>query len=38
LIGELTGQLLFAPPNVAGWGYAQWLDTSRLAGRFTAVT
>jgi uncharacterized protein (DUF1800 family) len=36
-IGELTGQRLFAPPNVAGWDYADWLDTSRLAGRFTAV-
>jgi uncharacterized protein (DUF1800 family) len=36
-IGELTGQRLFAPPNVAGWDYGDWLDTSRWAGRFTAV-
>jgi uncharacterized protein (DUF1800 family) len=36
-IGELTGQRLFAPPNVAGWDYTHWLDTSRWAGRFTAV-
>jgi uncharacterized protein (DUF1800 family) len=37
-IGEQAGQRLFAPPNVAGWDYAHWLDTSRWAGRFTAVT
>lgn len=37
-IGELTGQRLFMPPNVAGWDYKHWLDTSRWAGRFTAVT
>jgi hypothetical protein len=36
-IGELTGQRLFEPPNVAGWDYALWLDTSRWSGRFTAV-
>jgi uncharacterized protein (DUF1800 family) len=37
-IGEQCGQRLFDPPNVAGWNYASWLDTSRWAGRFTAVT
>jgi uncharacterized protein (DUF1800 family) len=37
-IGEQAGQRLFMPPNVAGWDYAHWLDTSRWAGRFTAVT
>ena len=36
-VGELTGQRLFMPPNVAGWDYRHWLDTSRWAGRFTAV-
>jgi uncharacterized protein (DUF1800 family) len=36
-IGELTGQRLFEPPNVAGWDYDHWLDTSRWSGRFTAV-
>ena len=36
-IGELTGQRLFEPPNVAGWDYEHWLDTSRWSGRFTAV-
>jgi hypothetical protein len=36
-IGEQTGQRLFEPPNVAGWDYSHWLDTSRWSGRFTAV-
>jgi len=37
-IGDQAGQRLFLPPNVAGWDYQHWLDTSRWAGRFTAVT
>jgi uncharacterized protein (DUF1800 family) len=37
-IGDHAGQRLFMPPNVAGWDYTHWLDTSRWAGRFTAVT
>jgi uncharacterized protein (DUF1800 family) len=36
-IGQLAGQRLFYPPNVAGWDYSHWLDTSRWAGRLTAV-
>jgi uncharacterized protein (DUF1800 family) len=36
-ISELTGQRLFLPPNVSGWDYSRWLDTSRWAGRFTAA-
>jgi len=36
-IAQLTGQVLFQPPNVSGWNYAQWLDTSRWAGRLEAV-
>ena len=36
-IASLTGQVLFQPPNVSGWNYAQWLDTSRWAGRLEAV-
>jgi uncharacterized protein (DUF1800 family) len=36
-IASLTGQVLFQPPNVSGWDYAQWLDTSRWAGRLQAV-
>jgi hypothetical protein len=37
-IGQQAGQRLFEPPNVAGWNYADWLDTARWSGRFTAVT
>ena len=37
-IGQQAGQRLFDPPNVAGWDYTHWLDTSRWAGRFTTVT
>ncbi|MBV8219126.1 MAG: DUF1800 family protein [Solirubrobacterales bacterium] len=36
-IAGLTGQVLFQPPNVSGWNYAQWLDTARWAGRLEAV-
>jgi uncharacterized protein (DUF1800 family) len=36
-IAGLTGQVLFQPPNVSGWDYAQWLDTARWAGRLMAV-
>ena len=36
-VASLTGQVLFQPPNVSGWDYAQWLDTSRWAGRLEAV-
>jgi uncharacterized protein (DUF1800 family) len=36
-VGDITGQMLFQPPNVAGWNYAQWLDTSRWSGRVQAV-
>jgi hypothetical protein len=37
-IAQQAGQLLFEPPNVAGWDYTEWLDTARWSGRFTAVT
>jgi hypothetical protein len=36
-ICQQAGQMLFEPPNVAGWDYTHWLDTSRWAGRFSAV-
>ncbi|HTX29824.1 MAG TPA: DUF1800 family protein [Solirubrobacteraceae bacterium] len=36
-VASLTGQVLFQPPNVSGWNYADWLDTARWAGRLTAV-
>jgi uncharacterized protein (DUF1800 family) len=32
-----AGQLLFDPPNVAGWDEERWLDTARLAGRWNAA-
>ncbi|GAB5535154.1 MAG: hypothetical protein Rubg2KO_14030 [Rubricoccaceae bacterium] len=35
---QLAGQRLFDPPTVAGWpGGRAWLDTSRLAARWTHV-
>jgi hypothetical protein len=36
-IGDLTGQRLFFPPNVAGWDDARWLDTNTFRGRWTAA-
>ena len=36
-IGDLTGQRLFYPPNVAGWDDARWLDTATFRGRWYAV-
>ena len=36
-LGVVTGQKLFEPPNVSGWDYTDWLDTSRWAGRLDAV-
>jgi len=36
-IGTETGQRLFEPPNVAGWDYTHWLDTSRWSARFQAI-
>jgi uncharacterized protein (DUF1800 family) len=36
-VAQLTGQVLFQPPNVSGWDYTHWLDTSRWAGRLVAV-
>jgi uncharacterized protein (DUF1800 family) len=36
-IAAETGQRLFEPPNVAGWDYSHWLDTSRWSARFTAI-
>ena len=32
------GIFVVETPNLAGWDYAHWLDTSRWSGRFTAVT
>jgi hypothetical protein len=37
-IGQLAGQQLFYPPNVAGWDDSRWLDTATFRGRWLAVT
>ena len=37
-IGQLSGQQLFYPPNVAGWDDSRWLDTATFLGRWTAVS
>jgi uncharacterized protein (DUF1800 family) len=33
-IGEMSGQMLFYPPNVAGWDDSRWLDTATWRGRW----
>jgi len=33
-LGDMSGQQLFHPPNVAGWNDRAWLDTSSLYGRW----
>jgi hypothetical protein len=37
-LGDLAGQQLFRPPNVAGWDDSTWLDTSTWRGRAMMVT
>jgi uncharacterized protein (DUF1800 family) len=34
---EPAGQVLFMPPNVAGWDDTRWLDTSRMRARWNIV-
>src|SRR5205823_12356636 len=36
-IADLSGQLLFHPPNVAGWDESRWLDTATFRGRWLAA-
>ena len=36
-IGDLSGQHLFYPPNVAGWDDTRWLDTATFRGRWIGV-
>jgi uncharacterized protein (DUF1800 family) len=36
-IGEMSGQKLFYPPNVAGWDDSRWLDTATWRGRWWAA-
>jgi uncharacterized protein (DUF1800 family) len=37
-LGSMAGQRLFAPPNVAGWDEARWLDTATWRGRWWIAT
>jgi uncharacterized protein (DUF1800 family) len=34
-LGDMSGQMLFYPPNVSGWNDRAWLDTSTLYGRWS---
>ena len=36
-ICDLAGQVLFSPPNVAGWDEQRWLDTASFRGRWLAA-
>ena len=36
-LSDDMGQMLFWPPNVAGWDDNRWLDTSRMRARWEAV-
>jgi hypothetical protein len=36
-IGQEAGQQLFYPPNVSGWDFDAWIDTSTLRGRWDMV-
>lgn len=36
-ISDLAGQMLFHPPNVAGWDETRWLDTATFRGRWLAA-
>jgi len=33
-LGQMAGQQLFYPPNVAGWDDTRWLDTATWRGRW----
>ncbi len=33
-LGDMAGQHLFQPPNVAGWDDGRWLDTATFRGRW----
>ena len=37
-LSDMAGQVLFYPPNVAGWDDARWLDTSTMRARWHFVT
>jgi uncharacterized protein (DUF1800 family) len=37
-LGAMAGQMLFYPPNVAGWDDSRWLDTATWRGRWHIAT
>jgi uncharacterized protein (DUF1800 family) len=37
-LGSMAGQMLFYPPNVAGWDDSRWLDTATWRGRWHIAT
>jgi hypothetical protein len=37
-LGQMAGQQLFYPPNVAGWDDSRWLDTATWRGRWWIAT
>jgi Protein of unknown function (DUF1800) len=37
-LSSQAGQQLFYPPNVAGWDFSRWLDTSTVKGRWDIST
>jgi hypothetical protein len=37
-IGQMSGQQLFYPPNVAGWDDTRWLDTATFLGRWVGAS
>ena len=36
-LSDLMGQMLFRPPNVAGWDETRWLDTATFRARWRAA-
>lgn len=36
-LGDLAGQRVFEPPNVAGWDAERWIDTATWRGRWRAA-
>ncbi len=36
-ISDMAGQMVFHPPNVAGWDESRWLDTATFRGRWVAA-
>lgn len=37
-LGAMSGQQLFYPPNVSGWGDNRWLDTNTMRGRWVVTS